>query len=94
MDHRFGEITAETDFLAIRNQARKRGAVLKQDKGDVLIVGAVHTIGEIARRFRDRDDGFGHEIILSDYMIICKTRPDETTLPGIGTRGANRIKDW
>lgn len=46
----------------------KRSSVFEKHNGDVLIVGAVDTIGEIASRFCDADGGLFHKIRSSDVL--------------------------
>jgi len=42
-----GQVPAHADLLTVRRQPGNGRAILEQDKGDVLIMGAVDAIGKI-----------------------------------------------
>ena len=62
------EVLSRADLLMVRHQAGDGRSVLQQHEGDVLVMNAVHTVGEIARGFRHADNLFSHGIRLSDYQ--------------------------
>ena len=49
--------------------AGKGRPILEQHKCNVLVMGAIKTVGEIARSFGHAYNGLLHEITLSDYLI-------------------------
>jgi len=66
----FGQRSAKSrpaQTFSLSAPAGDRRAVLEQHEGDVLIMGAVDAIGEIARGVRDTD---GRLRIKSDYQIL------------------------
>ena len=66
-----------SDLLVVRHNLGDRGAILEQQEGDVLVTGAIDTVGEIARRFRNSDRYPFRKIKLSDFSEAGKNRTGE-----------------
>jgi len=61
------QIAAKANFLAVRNKASDRFAILQKHEGNILIVSTVNALRKIAGGFGDGYTSFLHE---SDYQII------------------------
>ena len=73
-------MTPQADLFIVRHQPGEGGSVLKQDKSDVLIVGSIEAIGEIAGGFRDTNSRLFHKIRLSDSSQLSIKRNASITM--------------
>jgi len=64
------QIAAITDSLTIGCKPCERFTILQQNKRNVLIMGAVYEIREVAGGFRDADAEFFLNIQIIDYQTL------------------------
>lgn len=62
------QVSAPAHFFTVRNQPGHRRSVLKQYESDLLVMGAIDAIGEIARGIGDADGRLSHTIRLSNFQ--------------------------
>ena len=75
------QIAPHTNLLAIWDETSEWFAVFQQHKRNVLIVGAVNAISEIASSLRNGNTRLLHGIRLYDYMIQCQGTRTGSTNP-------------
>jgi len=69
-----GQVPPGAHLLTVRRQPGRGGAILEQDIGGVLIMGAVDAIGKMARGVGDADGRLSHKIRLSDFHPLSTRR--------------------